>query len=204
MRWTVVALLLLASLGCTSGPPLAGPMSMGRIGGCQNPVFVAEANHQRLWETVVDVVDDDFRIESEEPVRQIGAVLTEGRLQTFPKVGATLLEPWRGDSADSVERLESTLQSIRRYVEARVTPDRGGYWVEFLAFKELEDVVQPSFSSAGAATFRNDASLTRVVNPVGGQEVNDGWIPLGRDAALEQQLLLRLQSRLPGAGPLRY
>ena len=45
----------------------------------------------------------------------MGSTLTEGRIDTFPKPGATLLEPWDHDSADSYERLESTLQSIRRY-----------------------------------------------------------------------------------------
>ena len=198
MRSTVAALLLLAPLGCTSGPPYAGLAPMGETVSCQNPVFLPDSNHERVWETVVDVIDDYFKIELEEPVRQIGPVLTEGRLNTFPKVGATLLEPWHGDSVGTAERLESTLQSIRRNAEVKVTPDKGGYWVEVAVFKELEEVTEPTFASAGAATFRNDASLTRVVSPVGEQEINDGWIPLGRDAALEQRIVGQLQSRLTG------
>ena len=75
-------------------------------------------------------------------------------------------------------------------------PDDGGYWVSVTVFKELEDVTQPTRATAGAATFRNDSSLTRVVSPVGEQEINEGWIPRGRDAALEQRILSQLQTRL--------
>ena len=31
----------------------------------------------------------------------VGVTITEGRLDTFPDVGSTCLEPWRNDSADS-------------------------------------------------------------------------------------------------------
>jgi len=34
-----------------------------------NPVFVPAGDPQCFWETLVDVVDDYFRIEREEPVR---------------------------------------------------------------------------------------------------------------------------------------
>jgi hypothetical protein len=62
-------------------------------------------------------------------------------------------------------------------------------------FKELEDVARPEHATAGAATFRYDDSLTRVANPVGGQEINRGWIPQGRDTALEQRIVAELQCR---------
>jgi len=196
MRWIIAAALPPASVGCVGGVPCAGPTPT-RVAACsQNPVFLSDPHHERVWETVVDVVDDHFKIEREEPVRQIGSVLTEGRLDTFPKVGATLFEPWHRDSADAYERLESTLQSIRRHAEVKVTPDKGGYWVEVVVLKEVEDVMRPTQSSAGAATFRNDSSLTRVVSPAADQQINEGWIPLGRDPALEQRILAELHSRV--------
>ena len=52
----------------------------------ENPVFVPGTDFLRVWETVVEVVDDYFRIEREEPVRLVGNILTEGRLDTFPVV----------------------------------------------------------------------------------------------------------------------
>ncbi len=173
----------------------------GSPGFClDNPTFVPVGDHQYVWENVVDVIDDYFKIKREEPVRQIGETLTEGRLETFPVVGATIFEPWRGDSVGRDERIESTLQSIRRRAVVRVIPADGGYWVDVAVFKYLEDVVKPEHATAGAATFRYDDSLVRVVNPVGEQEINVGWIPLGRDAKLEQRILGQLQSRCGRSG----
>jgi len=153
-----------------------------------------------VWETVADTVDDYFKIEREEPVRLVGDVLTAGRIDTFPTVGATILEPWLGDSVGRDERLESTLQSIRRRAEVLVTPVAGGYEVEVAVWKELEDVVRPEHATAGSATFRYDDSLNRITNPEIECDVNRGWIPQGRDTALEQRILGDLQAhcgRLP-------
>jgi len=162
-----------------------------------NPILVPSRDHRHVWETVVDVVAGDlkFKVAREEPVRLIGNTLTEGRLDTFPKVGSTIFEPWQEDSAGGYQRLESTLQSIRRRLEVRVMPAEGGYWIDVVALKELEDVARPLKATAGAATFRYDDSLTRVVNPVTEQEINAGWIPQGRDTALEQRIIGRLQER---------
>ena len=196
MRLTLTVLLLVTA-GCTWGDPYAPPSGQAAAGYAPNPAFLASRQPEPVWETLVDVVDDYFEIEREEPVRQIGGVLTEGRLDTLPEVGSTVFEPWRGDSASPDEQLESTLQSIRRYARVTVKPEpaRGGYWVEVAVFKELEDVAQPAHSTAGAATFRNDSSLTRVANPVGDEEIHRGWIPIGRDAALEARILADLRAR---------
>ena len=195
----VVAAGLLVAPGCVGELPYEAPFAVSGGESVPNPVFLADSNPERVWETVVDVVSDYFKIEREEPVRQIGGVLTEGRLDTFPEVGSTLLEPWRGDSAGVEERLESTLQSIRRYAQVKVAPTQGGYWVDVAVFKELEDVIRPAHSTAGDATFRNDSSLARVTSPGGDEEINRGWIPLGRDGALESQIVAELQSRLAPA-----
>lgn len=169
---------------------------------CESRVLLPGANPECVWETVVDVVDDYFEIDREEPVRVLDTVATEGRLDTFPTVGSTLFEPWRHDSVGAYQRLESTLQSIRRYARVRVLPGAQGFWVDVTVFKELEAVAQPENATTGAATFRNDSSLTRVEAPVGQQEVHAGWIPLGRDLALEHQILAEIQARF-GTLPLR-
>lgn len=196
MRGLLATGLLLATFsGCapsaswtdSPGPPVAVFH--------ENPTLLPMVNAERAWETVVDVVDDYFEIDREEPVRVVGDTLTEGLLATHPKVAATILEPWHEDSAGTQARIESTLQSIRRQAVVRVMPTNGGYWVEVVVFKELEDVLRPEHATAGAATLRYDASLTRVVNPVGQQETNAGWIPQGRDTALEQRILEHLLAR---------
>jgi len=195
-RFLAIGLTVIAAGGCAGGVPPSGPIQGPAGGFCDNPVFLPHASHERVWETVVDVVDDHFKIEREEPVRLIGDVLTEGRLDTFPLVGSTILEPWHGDSANGYEKLESTLQSIRRRAEVRVIPDEGGYWVEVAVFKELEDAIRPADATAGAAAFRHDGTLSRVVSPVGEEEINEDWVPLGRDPALEQRIIGQLQARL--------
>jgi len=202
MRQLVLAgTLLLAVSGCAAGPPYAGPMPSPMF--FANPALLPAANHELVWEKLVDVVDDYFAIKQEEPVRLVGNVLTEGRLDTFPTVGATIFEPWRHDSANDYERWESTLQSIRRRALVRVIPADRGFWIDVTVFKELENVKSPTGSATGSATFHHDASLTRVVGPLDEQETHEGWIPRGRDTALEQQILEQLLARFGAAGMVR-
>jgi hypothetical protein len=165
-----------------------------------NPVFIPIADPQCAWETIVDVVDDYFRIEHEEPVRVAGNAATDGNLSTFPDVSATLLEPWRHDTVDADQRLENTLQTMRRRAMVHVTPAQGGYMVEVAVFKELEDLTMPEHATAGLATFRYDSTLTGVINPVSGEDTAQGWIGRGRDATMEQHIITHLLSRCGQAG----
>lgn len=195
---TGLALVILS--GCAPSPSWTGPLGPPVPLSYDNPTLLPVADPACAWETVVDVVDDYFKIEREEPVRVVGDVVTEGRLDTYPKVAATIFEPWQPDSVGRQERIESTLQSMRRRAVVRVMPAEGGYWVEVAVFKELENVLRPEYATAGAATLRYDASLTRVVNPVGAQQINEGWIPQGRDTALEQRILGDLHQRCSRLG----
>lgn len=166
----------------------------------QNPVQLPGRDRDFTWDQIVDVVDDYFEIEREDRVRLEGDVLTVGRIDTLPIAGATFFDPMRGDSANTYERLESTLQSIRRRALIQVVPNENGYLVDVAVYKELEDVPRPEFATAGAATLRHDSSRDRYTRPVGGQPTTLGWIPLGRDPALEQRILAKIQVRL-GAAP---
>jgi len=163
--------------------------------GYANPVFIPIADPQCAWETVVGVVSAYFRVEREEPVRMIGNTLTEGCITTFPEVSPTIFEPWRHDTVDPRQRIENTLQSMRRRAVVRVIPAQGGHWVDLSVFKELEDVARPEHATAGAATLRYDSTLTRVENPVAGQQMTQGWISQGRDASMEQYIIGDLLSR---------
>lgn len=191
--WAILALLVAAAAGCAT--PVAAPVFH------DNPTLLPLADRDYVFDQVVDVVDDYFTIDREQRVRVVGTVLTEGRIDTFPEVGATLLEPWRQDSVNNFERWESTLQTIRRTAQVRVIPTGEGYLVDVVVFKELEDLQKPQHASAGAATLRNDTSLERFDLPVLGQPFNRGWIPLGRDQALEQQIIADLQTRFRGPAP---
>jgi len=178
----------------------------------ENPTRIPVTDREYAFEVIADVVDDFFRIEREERVRLAGDVLIEGRIDTYPLTGATLLEPWLEDSVNFYERLESTLQSIRRRAFIRVIPEQNAFLVEISVMKELEAVERPAYATTGAATFRNDNSLDRNTEPLPSQlgQVGDqprpvanptltaGWIPLARDTALEQVMLARLQQRFGG------
>jgi hypothetical protein len=147
-------------------------------------VFVRANNHEVAWERTVDVVHDYlFEIERE---NKLGGVL-----ETRYKTGASALEPWHRDSVGAHNRLESTLQSIRRKAFVSVTPVEGGYLIGVEAHKELEDVAKAA-NLQGAATFLDDNILARDLNAVVGQATPSGWIPKGRDEALEQQMLQSL------------
>lgn len=205
--------------GLPPGAVVPGAVPPGTVGEAgpvvvpQNNVVIPAVNRDFAWDQIVDVVDDYFEVEREERVKDVGGILTEGSIDTFPVTGATLLEPWRRDSVGYYERLESTLQSIRRRAFVRVVPDQNGYLVDVAVFKELEDVPRPEKATAGAATFRYDTSLQRdtefatdpyripgdPARPNGPRTPTVGWIPLGRDPKLEQVMLAKIQSRLGGS-----
>jgi hypothetical protein len=116
------------------------------------------------------------------------------------------LEPWNSDSSTPYERLESTLQSIRRWALVRVVPAQAGFLVDVQVFKELENVPSPetgAVSLANPSALRNDNALQRVTNPVGGAQPTLGWIKQGRDTALEQLIVAQIQARLGGFAPPR-
>ena len=83
----------------------------------------------------------------------------------------------------------------------------GTYEPVFFRFKPgvmVEDVRRPEHATAGAATFRYDATLTRVVDPISEQQIDQGWIPQGRDVPLEQRILGHLLARSAQAGPAMF
>jgi len=173
--WLLV--VLLSSPGCArwqrTPPPLA------------NPVFVPIADQDYVWDGVVDVVDDYFKIKREDRVRLVDGVLTEGRIET-----------WRKDTVTCYDKLEATLQTMRKYAVVRVVPAEGGFLVEVMAFKELEDNLRPLYSTAGLGTMRFDTSQAHTMAPVEEQAPSRGWIPQGRDPALEQRMLHQVLAML--------
>lgn len=188
----ILALLVAPLVGC------AAPMPYGVERPPISQTMIPIADPDYVWDETVDVVDNYFRIEKETRTKIIGATRTEGRIDTFPEISATLLEPWRFDVADSYDRLESTLQTIRRRALVRVIPAGNGYVIDVAVFKELEDLPKPEQSPVGAATFRNEMSVSRFNEPINAQPLSQGWISLGRDTALEQKILCKLQARFGG------
>jgi hypothetical protein len=185
----VVVFLAISIAGSGSGCALPGGPSALAASPVSNPLYVNSNNEDAVWERTVAVIHEfHFGIARENRQSRV--------IETDYFVGSGVLEPWHSDSVGTGNRLESTFQSIRRKVLVNILPDNQsqGYLVSVEAFKELEDLPGLAANSAGAATFSNFEPLRRDLNPVVGQSAPSGWIPLGRDVALEGAILGRLQA----------
>jgi hypothetical protein len=216
MRGTVCLLAILGFNGCHSlhsdpdvprpgAPNFVAPGSDGSlfqtpgqvVANTSKAIFIPVTNEDYAWEVIVDVVDDYFEIDQENRVQLVGNVMTEGRIDTFPQVGATALEPNHFDSVGRYNLAESTFQSVRRRGEVRVVPQQGGYMVDVAVYKEFEDLPRPENSTSGAATYRFDNSLTsRLDEQVSRTRLSEHWIAMGRDCEIETQMLLEIQERI--------
>ena len=164
-----------------------------------NPATLPAVEPQFLWLQVVDTVDDYFRIKTEQPLNGI-----DGSLETTYRVGATLLEPWNRDSTRGFERLQSTLQSIRRKAIVKVHSQTGGHSIEVVVLKEIEDVDHSQGASEGSIASRHDGTVTRSDQIFTGEPTTLGWIPLGRDTSLEQVILNEILDRVTKADQKKF
>lgn len=155
----------------------------------ENPLIVPTTDFETVWVTAVKAVDEYFDIAFENRLSR--------RIVTQPAVSPTLVEPWDGSSSGFGERLESTLQTMRRRAEVTVNPaPGGGFAVQVTVLKELEDLAKPANQSAGRAVFNNDPTIVRTREVVGPFPVPSGWIPRGRDPKLENKILRKIRDGL--------
>ncbi len=155
----------------------------------ENPLVVPTTDFEAVWNKTVAVVDKYFDVASENRLSRT--------IVTQPRIGATLIEPWSGDSVTLTDRLESSLQTIRRFAIIKIDPaPTGGYLVKVEVRKELEDMVKPDRQAAGRAVFNNDFPVNRAREIVGPVPVPVGWIPRGRDPNLEQAILAGVRDAL--------
>lgn len=202
--WTFPVISIILSgvflSGCSSYRPF---MSMQEISWQlkapteHNPIFVPAYDHDFLWEIVVDVVDSYFpKISREMRIRLHDGVLTEGRLDTKPVIGASLMEPWHRDSVGLQERIDCTTQTIQRRAEVRVTPENGGYHIAVFVYKELEHNTTPLQATASVANLRFEDDADSFATRTDVDPSSSGWIHIGRDYAMEEQLLKEIVFRL--------
>ncbi len=156
----------------------------------ENPLLVPSTDFETVWKASVEAVDEYFDGVVENRIQR--------KITTDPKTGATLLEPWEGDSVGFHERLESTLQSIRRRAIITVEPAATGQgWaVKVEIHKELEDLIQPDRQAIGRAVFNNQFPVNRSREIVGPVQAPVYWIDRGRDSKLEQAILAKIRASL--------
>ena len=165
----------------------------------ENPMTVPIRDRDFLWSILVNTIEDYFPIQSEERIQLVGNTLTEGYLKTAPSDAATMFEPWRKDNVTGFDQLHATLQTIQRQAEVYVRPTRDGFRLEIIVHKILEDLPRPEYSTIGGGKLRHSASHTRPQQANGIKQTRLGWIPQGRDVALEQAILQDLQQRMTEA-----
>jgi hypothetical protein len=184
-----------------TGPRFDNPM---RIPGdttpaaCENPVLVYPTRppgeaYAELFEQALDAVDDYFPIAY--------ANRYEGRILGKPTIAPGYEQPWKPGSPDTYERTLVTLQPYRYRCELRIREaDPAGYFVQVTVRKELKDYPSPAGQSIAIPLFGDAGTVDRdqflVVDPdVTSPIVNPGdrWIPKGRETAIEQAILRKLQ-----------
>jgi hypothetical protein len=191
----VIMLVVLGAsqTGCSAWPSSWGTPSVSRIFAPQpaiaNPLVVPSSDYETVWKKTVAVVNQYFPIASEN--RLAGVIRSDS-----PMTG-TLLEPWSPDSATFRDRLESTLQTMRKFALVHIDPGpTGGYLVKVEVIKELEDLNKPDRQPAGRAVFYNDFPVNRAREIVGPVPAALGWIRQGRDTNLEQAILAGIRDAL--------
>jgi hypothetical protein len=182
--FAIACALIAVAGGCTS----VGPQSI--VAAPAGPVYVPNVDSTRVWERIVDVLHEyHFTIARENRL--------EGVIETEYKPGASVFEPWHQDSVGSPQRWESTFQSIRRRVVITFQPaGDGGNFINVRVDKEIEDIPGLAANSTGAATFGENQTLERNLDPVVGQAGATRWLPRGRDPALEQVLNTSIRNAL--------
>ncbi len=179
---TFASLIACGSSGCAT---IGGARAIA-----ENPMVVPSSDFETVWKAAVVAVDQYFDIASEDRVQR--------KIVTQPKPGATLLEPWEGDSVGFRERLECTLQTIRRVaiITVQPAPTGQGWAVKVVVYKELEDLLQPDRQAVGRAVFNNQFPLSPSREVVGPVQAPAFWIRRGQDNKLEQAILAKIRSSL--------
>ncbi len=206
LAWAVVFFLFAgcSRLGQVPTTTLSIPsITLGPKTNLANPINVNTQDSEFLWNQIVDTVEDYFQIKSEQRPTRDNTQWFEGRLETFPQIGATYLEPWRKDALEGFQRWQSTLQTMRRTANMRVIPTNEGFSVGIEVIKELEDVDRSQFSSEGSAIARHDGTIVRTSANLAGQPITLGWIRQENDADLEQRLLREILGRVSNVQPPR-
>jgi len=201
LRYVVVVVLPALAVGCQHLQPAVEMPPLVSIGGSpikdQNPVFIplAPSQYGRVFETALQVLGD-YGFEITESNRY------SGHIEATPRVApgiAMLLKP---GSPDLYERWLSTLQTYRHRVTVIVQTsdpnpaEHGGYFVEFVVRKELEDLPRPLRSTVGGAVFRTEGTVERQTEVIDASFFDPSWIYRGRDAMMEQELIRRFKCAL--------
>src|SRR5262245_36077960 len=185
------AVCLLAA-GCATSPPLDNPVFVRGSDAVENPVLVSPgmptgAAYREVFEKTIDILADYFELLPPDPY--------DGRILTKPRIAPGYEQFWKPGNPDPRGRLLASFQTIRQTAVAEIRAgERGGYLVYVVVERELEDLARPTQARIGNAVFRDNPGVDRVLEVVSGETTADQtWFRVGRDYALEQQILRRIR-----------
>jgi hypothetical protein len=142
--------------------------------------------YREVYDRVLNALNDYF------PEVKPGSRYS-GQIETAPQIAPGYEQPWKPGSPDKHERFLATYQTIRHYAVVQIwAGERGGYRVYVEVFKELEDIDRPTQARTGAV-FQEAPTVDRQIATITPQTTNPGWIPMGRDPAMEQIILRKIQ-----------
>ena len=165
----------------------------------RNTITVTCCNPALLWEAMVIPVRKYFTIYSEVPCQQIGCCVQQGTLTTNRTIGATIFEPWRGDSVGRQQRWESTLHTIARHAVINVAyQDHNQYSITVVVYKEIENTKPVNMSRNGQDNYFLSDSRRTFTDPFFNSEnqSSDQWSYIGQDPLLEQRLLADIEQSI--------
>lgn len=192
----LMAALMLWGSGCRMIRNLEASKNQSAFEPVPNPMIVPMMDRWFIMDEISDEIDDYFRIFREERIRSVDGVMTEGWIETHPRIGSTVLEPWHHDSTRGYEKIHASLQTVRRYAKVRVIPTGNSYTIDVQVFKELEDNPRPLNSPVSGKVLRTDNALDVDRPDYWATTNNKGWIAMGRDVSLEQRILRNIEQRL--------
>jgi hypothetical protein len=196
-RWTVWAAAVLALTGgCATAPVLEAPpdaVPPPIAAGEGNPMYVALGasfeSYRKIQEVALSTLTDfGFEI--------LASNAYDGEIETLPRVAPGVLRPLRPGNTAVYDRVLMTFQTYRHRAFVKIQPaQNGGYWLQVVVFRELEDLPRPTRALQGG-NFRSINNVERQFEVIDPTFFEATQIPKGRDASIEQQLLARMKKCL--------
>jgi len=145
----------------------------------------------QLWEAMQDSLRR-HRFQLDRVDRRAGV------MTTLPEGSQHFFEIWRKDVATRTDWWAATLNPIRRWVEASISPGEDGLTkLVVVVHKERLSSPDRQFNNSGAAFQYFAESLPSTTGLARVTAADDRWLDLGRDPAMEDRLL---HDMLNGAG----
>jgi hypothetical protein len=121
-----------------------------------------------------------------------------GVIRTRPLSGEQFFELWRSDNAGGFNTAESNLQSLQRTVEFTFQPQQTGVCMQCQVTTQRlslpEEPIRGYYSSSALYTSSSRSKQQLDVDTDRLEQMK--WTDLGRDAALEQKILQRIQQKI--------